>query len=431
MSVLRAIQTRWKWIVGGLAGLVMVVAIALVVTGLLLWNRYRTEIALVRGALTEEKSSYLVLFQNSMELRATGGFIGNFAEVNVENGRLRNYILYNTNNFDFGKPGIPAPEPFTEVLAFEEIQLRDANWSPDFPTTAQTAMDLYALEGGQEDIEGVIAINTEILPVLMEYTGPIYLETLDKTVTSEDVLLEIQYDTNYGFLDRGVARSDRKQSVSELAEEIEARIWSLGLRTQFRLAQDLLNLVDENHVMAYFEDPTLQGYVKDLGMDGALEQVEGDYFMLVDANLGSLKTDLFMDRDITIAVEPCENGTKLCHSAFIRYQNTALQASPLNNDYRSYTRVILPEEGFVTRVTNAERNGRVDYEVKYGKKIAGFLINIPFNSEKTIRVDYTTPVYDPYSLYVQKQSGVDVMGLEFKYEDIVVSKKIREDLVVE
>src|SRR3989344_5583158 len=49
--------------------------------------------------LSEDKR-YLLLFQNSNELRATGGFIGSYAEVSFHSGRLEDLIIDDIYNSD-------------------------------------------------------------------------------------------------------------------------------------------------------------------------------------------------------------------------------------------------------------------------------------------------------------------------------------------
>src|SRR5215213_640984 len=103
--------------------------------------------------------TYLVLVQNSHELRATGGFIAAVGRVSVDGGRLTDfdfedsYALYSERS-----TYPPAPLPMQQYMGIPLLVMRDANWSPDFPTTAQVARALYAQETGTR-VDGVFTID--------------------------------------------------------------------------------------------------------------------------------------------------------------------------------------------------------------------------------------------------------------------------------
>jgi hypothetical protein len=101
----------------------------LFIAGVWAWNAYSEERILLNHFRTTEKETYLVLFQNHMELRPTGGFIGNFAEVTVQNGSIVDYNLVNANDFDYQKPGRKPPQPLQEVLNLPKHQAKARPWS--------------------------------------------------------------------------------------------------------------------------------------------------------------------------------------------------------------------------------------------------------------------------------------------------------------
>ena len=49
------------------------------------------------------RRKYAILFQNNMEIRATGGFIGSFGILNFENGKLYDLAIYDVYDAD-GQP---------------------------------------------------------------------------------------------------------------------------------------------------------------------------------------------------------------------------------------------------------------------------------------------------------------------------------------
>ena len=401
--------------------LLILISIGFIIGGIM-WSQYRREIALMRAIQSQGNVTYLVLFQNTLELRPTGGFVGNFAEVTLSEGKVEKYTIYNTNAFDYGKPGINAPQPFKDMLGVNQIQMRDGNWSPDFPITAKQMIDLYKLEGGTQDIAGVIGFNASILPEILKIIGPVNIEGIEGELNADNVLLAVQYELNFGFVDKGISRADRKEPIRNLATEVEKKIRKSSPQTLYKLGNMLIDQANQKQLLVWSADQNVQNKIESLNWDGAIENNgDNDYFMLVDANLGALKTDYYMKRNISKIVDSC--GDKLCSKITIQYNNTAKTASPLNNDYKSYTRVFLPKNAFITNITGIEED-TIDYSSEYDKKVAGFQIKIPFNGNKDIIIDYIIPKSQQYNLLIQKQPGI--AGFEFNLDYKPKSKQVFE-----
>ncbi|MEK9152448.1 MAG: DUF4012 domain-containing protein, partial [Patescibacteria group bacterium] len=129
---------------------------------------------------------YLTVFQNNAELRATGGFIGSFALLDVKKGEIKNIDMPGGGSYDLQgslKSNYAAPQPLR--LINPRWQFQDANWSPDFATSAQTISWFYGKSGGPS-VDGVIAINASFMEKLLEVTGPIEMPEYGKTVTSRN-----------------------------------------------------------------------------------------------------------------------------------------------------------------------------------------------------------------------------------------------------
>ncbi len=417
-----------------LTGFVITIGISMVVIliiGLLIGVRYQSYIRLLESVVADEETTYLIFFQNALELRPTGGFLGNFVEVTVENRQLKEYRMISTNEFDEASPGIgvPSPDGFRDLLPeITQQQLRDSNWDPDFPTSAEHMIMLYEMQGGEADVSGVVAIDSHILPVLLEQLGPVYLETLGgDPVTSEDVLWRVQYDTNWGFWLRGTERGERKEALVELVNEIESRIRDLSWRELFRLANVLEDVASRKHIMAYFQDEEAQSLIEEFGWDGGINQDEEYFFQLVDANLGGLKADFFMERDISFDLSECEKG--ICGEVTIVYRNTAEESSVLNDVYKTYSRVYLPEDAFITEITGIERDGRVDYSVEHNRKVGGYRLLVPVNQSREVVIRYHQPRGEgDIVLFIAKQAGILEQNVTVLYNGIEQSFVMDRDV---
>jgi len=138
----------------------------------------------------EQTNSYLFLLQNNSELRPTGGFIGTYGILTLQDGDIKEFDTDNVYNLDRSTQSVvkePSPWPIAKYLEQKDWSLRDINWASDFPTTALKALEIYAKENQaiidlkksgkkiigekgvqitevipyQENLNGVIALNSE------------------------------------------------------------------------------------------------------------------------------------------------------------------------------------------------------------------------------------------------------------------------------
>jgi len=145
---------------------------------------------------------YLLVFQNNTELRATGGFIGSFAEIQITDGAVSKLLVPGGGSYDLQgqlKRTIIAPKPLQ--LLRERWEFQDANWFPDYPTSARTIMELYEASGGPT-MDGVIAVNATYIADLLNLLGPVDLtDEYGRVITKENFLeetqkiVELEYDT--------------------------------------------------------------------------------------------------------------------------------------------------------------------------------------------------------------------------------------------
>ena len=138
---------------------------------------------------------YLVLTQNPAELRPTGGYIGSFGIVSFDKGRITERKFQDVFLLDlpWSYPFIKGPQELHDYLLGNKQpwQLADANWSPDFPASAQDAIRLYTNESGDTKIDGVLAITTYTIDELLKVTGPVTVPQYGLTIASGETTLKL------------------------------------------------------------------------------------------------------------------------------------------------------------------------------------------------------------------------------------------------
>ena len=352
-----------------------------------------------------ETKTFMLLFQNNLELRPGGGFIGSFGVLKVRDGEVLEFATHDTGNFDGRIPDtVTPPYPMAELLHIKSWKLRDSNYSPDFPTNAQEAVRFYQLGGGQEQFDGVIGITAQVLSSLLSVTGPVTVEGFPGTYGADNAILDLEYQVEKGYTQQDIAVGERKSVLKLLGDVVLAKVKTLPLSEKYELFTVLLADLHRKDIQVYFSDADLQDIVVSAGWDGAVDTAwKNDSFMLVDANLGALKSDYHMERRIEYLIDLSGAAPKATLKMTYKHHGTARDW--YTKDYVSYLRTYIPEGSYVTRVENGDKPV---YGSELGRKYVGVIVGVPLASEKTVTFEYTLPASiasDWYDLKVMKQPG--------------------------
>ncbi len=251
---------------------------------------------------------YLLVFQNNTELRATGGFMGSFAEVELTDGEVTGLRVPGGGTYDLQgsfRRFLTAPEPLRLINARWEFQ--DANWFPDFPTSARQMMEMYE-EAGSSTVDGVIAVNASVMVELLNALGPVDMPAYGRKITAANFLLETQKIVELEY-DR--EENKPKAFIGDLANELLARSKSYGAPEFFSILDVLNQSLTEKDIQLYLRNEDLERRVRSLGWSGEIRATEGDYLLVVNSNLGGGKTDGVMEEQVDVQVEIAEDGTIL------------------------------------------------------------------------------------------------------------------------
>lgn len=363
--------------------------------------------------------TFLILFQNNMELRPGGGFIGSFGILKVRDGKLLDFSVHDTGNFDGRIPSTtPPPYPMQETLNIDSWKLRDSNYSPHFPENAAWAETFYQLGQGEERFDGVVAVTTNVLTSFLTVTGPVDIPGFPGTYSADNAIVDLEYQVEQGYLKQNIAFGERKSVMGMLGLEILKRVKDLSLSKKYELFQTALDDLHKKDIQIQFKDTRLQEQVAAAHWDGAMDSAwNDDYLFLVDANLNSFKTDFFIKRSYTYTVDLSQEIPQA--TLEITYRNTAEKRDWFAKDYQTFLRVYVPAESFLHTVIGAATDPV--YGELLGKKYFGALIQVPIRTEKTVTFDYALPKKlerEWYDLKIQKQPGLNDVPVS-----IIVIKK--------
>jgi hypothetical protein len=365
-------------------------------------------------AKDDKERTFMIFLQNNMELRPGGGFLGQYAIVKVKNGEVTSSFFEDANLLDqrIGATVTP-PYPFKRMLQLKKWKFRDSNFSPDFPTNVEKAKYFYKLAGGNADhFDGFIAVNAQVFNDVLALTGPISVPGYSAEFNSADGALKLEeFVEKQYILNPELDTQNRKMIMKKMTPMIIDKLFSLGNITKIA---DLAHKEFKNrNIMVYFSDSELESLAQSVHWDGKVStDWSGDYLMLVDANMGAMKTDYYIKREINYELDLTQEKPTVTLN--VTYKNTATYGDWRTSDYHAYLRAYVPKGStFVER----KMVGYPNIGEEFGKTYFGMIVHVLIHGQTDGMVKYTLPDnfdINNYKLLIQKQSGVGDIPVHVK-----------------
>ncbi|MDO8529281.1 MAG: DUF4012 domain-containing protein [bacterium] len=311
---------------------------------------------------------YLFLFQNNQEMRATGGFIGSYGLLDINNGRIRNFFIDGIFNPDGQlQEKIIPPTPIQKVSA--AWSLHDSNWFPDFPTSAKEAMAFYEKTGGPT-VDGVITLTPEVMKKLLEVTGPIEMKDYGIIIDADNFIEKTQQEVEISY---DKEENKPKKILSDLAPLVLDKIFNArDITSVSKTFEALSGGLSEKHILLYSQDEDLQKIISREGWSGEILKTSKDYFSVINTNINGYKTDGVVSEEINHSAEIQSSGEIIDTVTVTRHHNGGNSEFEWQNKVNAdYLRVYVPlgskllEAEGQTRETN---NPPLDYQALGFKK---------------------------------------------------------------
>jgi hypothetical protein len=398
------------------------------------------------GAGDEGPKTYLVLVQNSDELRATGGFITAVGSFVLNDGELLNYQFETSEIFeDWTKPYPQAPWQYSRYMDIPVLVLRDANWFSHYPTTALWAETLYAYTG-HHSVDGVVAIDQQVLIYLLQALGPLTVAGENAPVTHENVVRYMRTAKEPPpDVDIREWIPNRKEFIGELASAILDKLFNDRSISREKVARALLRSLNERHILLQVDDPGMTDLLARHAWDGALRPGTGDFLMVVDTNVGYNKTNAVVTTGISYDID-LSDPTRPTGSLVVFHDNQATgvescqikggKSGPedqwllykIDRCYWDYLRIYLPQGASLKHATphtvpaewtlrQEAVRAQVDLLEEEIEGVTGFgtLLVVPGQESLATSFDFALPErvvvsqsgsnLKQYSLKIQKQPG--------------------------
>ncbi len=364
-----------------------------------------------------EEKRYMVIMQNDKEVRATGGFWTYLATFKVSNGLLNSdFTSYNSyyvddvlNQIDAVHTFPTVPPTYNKHLKVERMFARDANVSPDLPTSVDQFLEFWTLAAPLspnefKPIDGVIVIDTKVLEELLEITGPATVNGF--TYNKDNVVLELEKLASLALKEQ----VNRKKVLGDLMEQMLINVFESDKNLWPKLVDKGFNLVGRKHIAMVMMEPEAQALIEKHNFAGRIvDPVVGDYAYVVQTNLGGDKTNWFVTKEVQHDLTR-ENGKwKRTVTVNYKYTRPSNEFASFVTVYREWVRLYVPKGSELIALSGSDDEPGTAEE-RNKTYFHGFFTLAP-DETKTVKFEYYLPEdtikNGEYKLYIQKQVSVD------------------------
>ena len=386
-------------------------------------------------------TTYLILLQNHDELRATGGFITSIGLLRLDQGKITMLDFEDSTHLNYVSKVLIPPEPIHKIMMANYWVPRDANWSPDFPTSARQTQILYFSSTGYPT-DGVIAFDQSFLESLLQISGPVHLGQNLPDITADN------FESEIIKIKQGAIESNdfygRKSFISIIGKAMVNNLLHVhDLATFEKLAEIISNQSLSGHLMFYSNDVSIQSFLENEPISGKVDPGLDDYLLLVDSNISFSKNDPQIYRSLSYNLD-LGDISKPYAKIIINHKNNGVGDEPCNelnstfhlHDYSfprcywDYWRLYINSKNNVTQAKfdpNPESYFKDEFRWKNtldmqtgegGTLMLGGLSVIAQQQTRQIEINISLPPTVlktqkdgslVYRLRIQKQAGIDGM----------------------
>lgn len=254
----------------------------------------------------EGPRTYLLVFQNNAEIRATGGLPGAWSVIRADGGQL-----------EMGRQGSAADFPALQrpVLPLSEAERRiydeqlgtyfqDANFTPDFPRAAELMAARWEQSFGGR-LDGVISLDTVTISYLLAGTGPV--DVPGATLTPDNATSELLSNT-YLQLEDPAAQDERFRAVSRAVFDAVTG----ALPSPLELVRGAARAAGEGRILVRSFEPVDQRALAGTRVAGELSAGDDDSPQ-VDISLNDAtgaKMSYYLRYDVDVRAEGCSGDAQ-------------------------------------------------------------------------------------------------------------------------
>jgi hypothetical protein len=247
--------------------------------------------------------TYFVAFSTPAESRSIGGFVGNYALLRFDKGRISLPGFGRSDDLRLAAPpaGMKLDLPADFISRYGAFDFKNAaglvdplawkniGMSPDFPTMTSVVQKMYKATYGTT-IDGMILMDPYPLAKLLAYTGP---QTVAGYPTPIDANNAVDFILRQQYLVLG--HDERVDLLDTLAHQTLLQLLAGALPSPITLAKDLGPFAHDHRLMMWTDQPDEQAMLDAVGLSGHFPPATGaaDFGITLN-NGGPNKADAYL-----------------------------------------------------------------------------------------------------------------------------------------
>lgn len=347
---------------------------------------------------------YLILLQNNHEVRPTGGFIGSYAIVDVNDGYIENIKVEDVYDLDGSGGKIIEPPDELKVLT-GNWHFRDSNYSYDFPTSAKKAKWFLETEGGPS-VDTVIAINQGLLRDMLEISGPVQVGSFG-ALNAENYNILLSYIIEGKIWGAEDPKHILKVFIPAFKEAIlkEEKLSAIGPK--------IYKAIIQKHIMFYSSDTEIQEFFETFGLSGSAHQPSEneDYLAVISTSVGGTKSDQFIEEKIDHHTDIARYGNVVDEVTITR---THLWTDDIYGQWDNILRPYgLSLSGIPANIVDVLGRGRNKVNMRIYVPDGTLLLN---SSDQSVELKYDKDLKRNYFTATMEINAGETQQLKIKYQ---------------
>ena len=343
--------------------------------------------------------TYFVGAQNPAELRGTGGLIGAYSTLTIEDGRMELGPFGPVQDLAEAD-GVEPPNP-DYAARYDRFggagYWLNINMTPDVPSAATAIERLWEEVNGQR-LDGTILADPHALARLMRGSPPVPVPGSEITVDAETLVPFVSNEAYEIFTNP----AQRKRLLGDVAGLVLERYLSGDAGPPAEAGRAIADIAGDGHLLLHAADPETQRAFEVAGAAGGLLDPAGDYLSVVANNAGGNKVDYYLERSIRHDVRLLP-GRVAEVTTEVRFRNAAPAEGAVPYVIGPFPGVSDAGENVMflsvyaprgARLLGAQENGgpsRGGLEEELGHPVAWTNLRIPSGESATVRYRWTVP----------------------------------------
>jgi hypothetical protein len=310
--------------------------------------------------------TYLVIFQNEKELRASSGILSAYGHITIDKGKvvgeinavdmwdLHDYLFYTIRRYPRINNIYGQSVLMNRGCGATIARPQDVGMYPDLKWTVDSFLQYYNIAnrynpGKYKGYDHALIINTYFASDLVSLIDPIQDPETKRVITADNLAKEIFSETS---AQPGNKPLLRKKFIGAIASIAEDKFKELPSEQLLDVVTTMFNTIIEKNIAFVSKDPGVQNFFEEFKLSGRFEQnFNGDYFHLNEAQNCSLKANFYIKDTVTQNIT-IEGDNSIRKDVNIQWRNdhvyNAAERYVLSNEYaflyRAWVRVVAPKD---------------------------------------------------------------------------------------